>query len=38
MLPLWIVAAELKNKSLLLIRQQEPPLMAKLALVTRRLN
>ncbi len=38
MLPLWTVATELKNKSLLLIRQQEPPLIAQLALVTRRLN
>jgi len=38
MLPIWTVAAELKNKSLLLIRQQEPALMVKLALVTRKLN
>lgn len=38
MLPLWTVDAELKNKTLLLIRQREPALLVQLALVTRRLN
>lgn len=36
MLPRWAVEAELKEKKLALIRQQEPPLAARLALVTRR--
>lgn len=36
MLPKWTVEAELKNKSLWLIRQKEPPLIAKMALVTRK--
>jgi LysR family transcriptional regulator, transcription activator of glutamate synthase operon len=38
MLPLWAVDADLKNKTLSLIRQYEPPLCAKIALVTRKLS
>jgi len=38
MLPLWVVDAELKNKTLSLIRQQEQPLSARVALVTRKLS
>lgn len=38
MLPLWTVEAELKSKALSLIRQQEAPLLAKIALVTRKLS
>lgn len=38
MLPLWTVDAELKSKTLSLIRQQEAPLRAKMALVTRKLG
>lgn len=34
MLPIWTVDAELNNKTLSLIRQQQPPLHAKVALVT----
>jgi LysR family transcriptional activator of glutamate synthase operon len=36
MLPLWVVEAELKNKTLSILRQQEPPLCARVALVTRK--
>jgi len=38
MLPLWVVDADLKNKTLSLIRQQEQPLSARVALVTRKLS
>lgn len=38
MLPLWVVDAELKSKTLSLIRQQEPALSARVALVTRKLS
>ena len=36
MLPMWTVEAEVKGGSLALIRQQEPPIAAKIVLVTRR--
>jgi DNA-binding transcriptional LysR family regulator len=38
MLPIWTINAELKDKSLYLIRQTEQPLYARIALVTRRLS
>lgn len=36
MLPMWTLKAELKDKTLSLIQQKEPPLFAKISLVTRR--
>jgi len=38
MLPIWTINAELKDKSLFLIRQTEQPLYARIAMVTRRLS
>jgi len=38
MLPLWVVDAELKNKTLSVVRPQQPPLSGSIALVTRKLN
>lgn len=35
MLPAWTVAREVRDKRLAVIRQQEPPLLARVALVTR---
>lgn len=36
MLPLWVIDKDLKDRNLTLIRQVEPPLCSKLALVRRR--
>ncbi|HVG18275.1 MAG TPA: LysR family transcriptional regulator [Blastocatellia bacterium] len=36
MLPMWTLKAELKDRTLSLIQQKEPPLFAKISLVTRR--
>lgn len=38
MLPMWTLGEELKNKTLLLVRQQEHPLTAKIDLITRKLS
>ena len=38
MLPMWTLKAELKNKSLSLIQQREPPLLARITLLTRKLS
>lgn len=38
MLPAWTVEQELKDKTLLLVRQNESPLFAKIALVTRKVS
>lgn len=38
MLPLWVIEKDLKDGNLTLIRQAEPPLYSKLALVRRRRN
>jgi LysR family transcriptional activator of glutamate synthase operon len=38
MLPMWTLKTELGDKSLHLIRQKEPPLFARISLVTRRLG
>lgn len=38
LLPMWMVEAESKDKTLKLIRQEEPPLTSKIALVTRKLT
>ena len=36
MLPFWTVGADIRRRALTLIRQQEPPLLGKIALVSRR--
>jgi DNA-binding transcriptional LysR family regulator len=36
MLPMWIVDRDLKRGRLMLLRQQEPPLRSKIALISRR--
>jgi LysR family transcriptional activator of glutamate synthase operon len=38
MLPRWTLSAELKNRTLSLIQQSEPPLLARISLVTRELS
>jgi DNA-binding transcriptional LysR family regulator len=38
MLPMWTLNTELGDESLHLIRQKEPPLFARVSLVTRRLG
>ncbi|MGH9900974.1 MAG: LysR family transcriptional regulator [Pyrinomonadaceae bacterium] len=38
MLPMWTLTAELRERSLSLVQQREPPLRAKISLVTRKLN
>jgi DNA-binding transcriptional LysR family regulator len=38
LLPLWVVDAELKNKTLSIVRPHQPPLSASIALVTRKQN